>query len=696
MILCSPAIIINQMYAPPLFLPETIKRLAGTKNLKLGKVIHAHLIVSKQPHHDNLLETNALINLYSKCSNLDYAHKLFDKMPQRTVVSWSALMSGFFQNGFDFNVLNLFKSMVSEEGMCQPNEYIFSSVLSSCSNIGDSWLGKQCHGYVLKTGLVFHQYVNNAVVRFYSVLSDVVGALEVLRSVPGSDTCTYNLILNGLIEIGNLNEVLGILRRMVDEGVAWNKATYISSMGLCARFKDLRLGREVHCQIVKSDVEFDVFVCSAIVDMYGKCRDVLSAGKVFHMSQDRNVVSWTAMLAAYSQHGCFEEVLKLFIDMQCEGFAPNDSTFCVLLKASGGLSTIGYGYSLHALVEKTGFKGHKNVGNALIDMYSRSGDIDAARKIFESMTNRDIVTWNTMINGYSHHGLGKKSLDLFQEMLKMDEDPNHVTFVGVLTACGHLGDVESGFYFLNQLMKEKGIEPSVEHYTSIVGLLCKAGQLNEAKIFMLSMPIKWDAVAWRTLLNACNVHRNYTLGIEIGNTIMDLDPKDVGTYTLLSNMHAKANKWGGVSKIRNLMRSRKIKKEPGLSWLEIKNQTHVFVSDDNKHPDFVEIQEKLKELFGKIKECGYVVDTSNVQYDIEEEQKEDSVGYHSEKLAVAYALLRTHEGAPIRILKNLRICDDCHSAMKLISKVTNRVITIRDAKRFHCFQDGSCSCVDYW
>ncbi|GJR30976.1 pentatricopeptide repeat-containing protein [Tanacetum coccineum] len=612
-------------------------------------------------------------------------------MPQRNIVSYSALMAGFYQIGYDYEVLRLFK-MMGLEG----NEYIFATVFSACGNVGEVVLGRQCHGYVLKCGLVFFQYVKNGVVRMYAKVADVFGALEVLGSVPGSDSCTYNLILGGLVENGYLGEGLGVVRRMVGEGVVWNKVTYIGVFGLCGLVKGLRLGREVYGRMLKSGVEFDVFVCSAVIDMYGKCREVSSARKVFDRCRDRNVVSWTAMLAAYSQHGLFEESLKLFLDMQREDVVPNESTFSVLLNASAGLSSLGYGYSLHAFAEKTGFRGHKNVGNALINMYSKTGEIEAAKNFFLGMNNRDIVTWNTMICGYSYHGLGDNALAIFQEMLKTDENPNHVTFVGVLTACGHLGRVELGFYYLDQLMKQKGVEPGLEHYTCIVGLLSKAGRLDEAKKFMSSTSIKWDAIAWRTLLSACHVHKNYTLGTEVADIIMGLDPDDVGTYTLLSNMHAKGNKWGGVTKIRDLMKKKNIKKEPGLSWLEIKNQTQVFVSDDNKHPDFVEIHKKLKELFGKIKGLGYVPDTCNVLHDVEDEQKEDSVGYHSEKLAVAYALLKTHKGALIRIIKNLRICDDCHSFMKLVSKVTNRLINVRDANRFHHFQDGSCSCADYW
>ncbi|CAI9276970.1 unnamed protein product [Lactuca saligna] len=525
---------------------------------------------------------------------------------------------------------------------------------------------------------------------------DVVGAMEVLVSIPGSDTCTYNLILNGLIKNGYFTEAIDILKKTLDEQMVWEKSTYTCVFSLCAHLQDLYLGQQVHNKLLKSNVEFDVYVSSSIINMYGKCKEISSARKVFNMCKTRNVVSWTSILDAYSQHGLFEESLKLFLTMQNDDIAPNESTFSVLLNASGGLASIGYGHSLHGLIKKTGFISHTNVTNALIHMYSRIGDIKSSEKIFLSMISRDIITWNTMICGYSHHGFGKKSLNLFQEMLKSGQDPNQVTFVGVLIACEHLGLVEQGFYYLKKLMKQKGVDPTLEHYTCIVGLLSKLGRLNEAFDFMLSTNIKWDTIAWRTLLSACNVHRNYTLGEKVGDFIINLDPKDEGTYTLLSNIHAKGRNFSGVTKVRELMKKRKIKKEPGLSWLEIKNETHVFVSGDKKHPEFIDILEKLKELFCKIKEIGYVVDTGDVLHDVEDEQKEDYIGFHSEKLAVAYALLKTHEEVPIRIIKNLRICDDCHCVMKLISKVTKRVIVVRDVKKFHHFEDGSCSCGDYW
>ncbi|GFS30751.1 pentatricopeptide repeat (PPR) superfamily protein [Actinidia rufa] len=574
-------------------LDDTVKLLkisADTKNLGFGKIIHALLIVTNQATPYHVIQTNSLINLYSKCGQIKIARQLFDEMRERNVVSWSGLMAGYLHNGFPLEVLRLFKTMALVDDF-RPNEYVLATVLSSCADCGSIVEGMQCHGHVLKSGLVFHQYVKNAVTYMYTTCSDVEGAMKVLNSVPGSDVYTFNSIIKGLVEHGYLTEALEVVGRMAKECVTWDSVTYVSVFGLCTDLKDLKLGLQVHNQIVKTNVEFDEFVGSAVIDMYGKCGEISIARNVFDGLQSHNVVLWTALLAAYLQNGCFEEALKLFFHMELEGVKPNEYTFAVLLNSCAGLSALGHGNSVHARAEKSGLKQYIIVGNALIN---------------------------------------------------------------------------------------------------IVGLL------EQAENFMRSNPVKWDVVAWRTLLSACHVHRNYRLGKHVAEIVLRMDPEDVGAYILLSNMHAKAKRWDGVARIRKLMRERIVKKEPGVSWIEIRTHTHVFVSDDNKHPEFSQIYEKVRELLADIKPLGYAPNTAAVLHDVEEEQKEDYLSYHSEKLAIAYGLIKTPSEAPIRVIKNLRMCDDCHSAVKLISKVTNRVIIVRDVNRFHCFRDGCCSCGGYW
>ncbi|MCL7034338.1 hypothetical protein MKW94_010457 [Papaver nudicaule] len=679
------------------FLINTIKLLkisADNRNLKLGKTIHTHLIISNQSNELNLIETNCLINFYAKCGEVSVARKLFDQMSERNVVSFNALMTGYLHKQLPSEVLKLFKSMNIWE--LQPNEYIFATVLTSCSDVRALNEGKQCHGYVLKSGLVFHLYVKNALIDMYSACSDVEGALRVLNMVPGSDILSYNSIINGLLENGHLNEGLEVFRNMVDRYLVLDDFSYVSVLRLCAGLKDLKLGLQIHSQILTRGIKIDGFVGNSLIGMYGRCGKLLYARRTFRGLEVRNVVLWTSMMAAYAQNGLFEDALNFFLKMELAGVLPNEYTFAVMLNSCAGLSALRSGDLFHSRAEKCGFKDHLIVGNALINMYSKSGSIEDAHRVFLDMINRNIVTWNSMITGFAHHGLGRQALVVFQQMLASLDVPNYITFVAVLTACGHLGLVDEGFNYLNTLMGKYRVTPGLEHYTCIIGLLGKAGLLDEAEKFMKSSPVQWDVVAWRTLLSACHVHKNYGLGKRIADIILELDSNDVATYILLSNMYAKAKRWDEVINIKKLLRGREIKKEPGVSWTQVKNRTHVFVSEDKNHLESEKIHQKVLELISQIKMFGYAPDIVTVLHDVGDEEKEECLSYHSEKLAIAFSLLNTPSGAPIHVIKNLRMCDDCHTAVKLIAQVTERKIVVRDANRFHNFERGICSCGDYW
>ncbi|KAL6521716.1 hypothetical protein OROGR_018285 [Orobanche gracilis] len=676
---------------------KLLKSSANAKNLRFGKTIHARLIISNQISRDRVIERNSLVNLYSKCGEISSARMVFEKMRKKNVVSWGAIMAGYLQRGRASEVIELCINMVKVDKLC-PNKYILAMALRSCSSKGLLDEGQQCHGYGLKSGLIFYQYVKNALVYMYSMCHDVKGAMEVLDSAPASDICTYNSVLNGLLVQSDLIEAWNVLCRMVVECryEEWDSITCVNVLGVCGRVQDILLGRQVHDRVIKTGVDCDLFVGSATLDMYGKCGEITSMEKVFDGLRNKNEVTWTAVLTAYLHNEYFEEALKLFPKMDLANALPNECTFSVIFNSCAGISAVGYGNSLHARVLKIGVKDHTIVGNALIHMSSRCGLIEDAYNVFVNMSQRDVVSWNLMINSYSYHGLGKNALSVFEDMLAAKYQPSYVTFVGVLSACAVSGRVDEGFYYLINMKREFGIEPGLEHYTCIVGLLARAGRLDEAESFMRSNPIKWDAVAWRTLLNACHVHKNYDLGKRVANIVLYMNPNDVGTCILISNMHAKAKRWDKVANIRKLMRDKSIKKEPGSSWTEIRNDTHVFVSDGNEHAESTQIRRKVRELLCEIRLIGYVPDIVSELHDVEDEQKEDQLSYHSEKLAIAYALMKSPQGAPIRILKNLRMCDDCHSAARFISKLTERRIIVRDVNRFHSFADGCCSCGDYW
>ncbi|KAF3522369.1 hypothetical protein F2Q69_00048507 [Brassica cretica] len=673
-----------------------LKVCAKSSYLRTGESIHAHLIIRNQSSRaEDAWQITSLINLYMKCGKTVRAHKLFDSMAERSVVSWSSLMKGYQDSGFDFEVLKLFKCMVFS-GESQPNEFVATIVFKSCSNSGRIEEGKQCHGCFLKHGLMSHEYVRNTLLYMYSSCSGTREAIKILDDLPCCDLLAFNSALSGYLEHGALDEGLDVLRRMAEEDLVWDDFTCMSSLKLCSSLRDLELARQIHSRMVRLGFDCHDDVSGALINMYGKCGNPLYAQRVYNATKTLNIVLNTSIMDAYFQNKSYEEALNLFAKMENKEVPPNEFTFAVLLNSTAELSLLRHGDLLHGLVVKSGFRNHVMVGNALVNMYAKSGSIEDAWKAFSGMAFRDIVTWNTMICGFSHHGLGMEALEAFEEMMSAGEFPNRITFIGVLQACSHMGFVEQGHYYFNHLMKQFGVEPDLQHYTCVVGLLSKAGLFEDAEYFMRTAPIGWDVVAWRALLNACYVRRNYSLGKKVAEYAIEMHPNDSGIYILLSNIHAKSKEWDGVARVRSLMKERRVKKEPGVSWIGIRNKTHVFLSEDNQHAEIVLIYAKVKEVLAKIRPLGYAPDVAGAYHDVDEEQRENNLSYHSEKLAVAYGLMKTPEKSPLYVTKNVRICDDCHSAIKLISRLSDRLIVVRDSNRFHHFQDGHCSCCDYW
>lgn len=675
---------------------KLLKLCADSTYLRIGESIHAHLIIRNQSSRaEDVFQINSLINFYVKCGKTVRARKLFDAMLRRNVVSWSALMKGYQDSGFDLEVLKLFKSMVCS-GESQPNEFAATVVFKSCSSSRRIEEGKQCHGCFLKYGLISHEFVRNTLVYMYSSCSGTGEIIRLLDDHPYYDLLAYNSALSGFLEYGALKEGLHVLRRMANEDLVWDSFTYMSSLTLCSNLRDLNLARQIHNRVVRVGFNCDDHVRGALINMYGKCGQVLYAQRVYDNTHSQNIVVNTSIMDAYFQNKSFEEALNLFAKMETREVPPNEFTFAVVLNSIAELSLLKHGDLLHGLVVKSGFRNHVMVGNALVNMYAKSGSIEDARKAFSGMTFRDTISWNTMICGLTHHGLGKEALEAFDKMMIAGEFPNRITFIGILQACSHIGFVEQGLYYFNQLMKQFGVQPDLRHYTCIVGLLSKAGLFEDAENFMRTAPIEWDVVAWRALLNACYVCRNYSLGKQVAEFAIEMHPNDSGIYILLSNIHAKLKEWEGVARVRSLMKKRQVKKEPGVSWIGIRNQTHVFLSEENQHPEILLINAKVKDILSKIRPLGYSPDVAGVFHDVDEEQRENNLSHHSEKLAVAYGLMKTPENSPLYVTKNVRICYDCHSAIKLISRLSNRLIVVRDSNRFHHFRDGQCSCCDYW
>uniref|UniRef100_A0A2P2IML0 Uncharacterized protein n=1 Tax=Rhizophora mucronata TaxID=61149 RepID=A0A2P2IML0_RHIMU len=355
---------------------------------------------------------------------------------------------------------------------------------------------------------------------------------------------------------------------------------------------------------------------TSMVSGYAKAASVKTARLMFSKMRDRNVVSWNALIAGYTQNGENEEAIGLFSKLKGESICPTHYTFGNLLNACSNLSDLQLGMQAHSHVLKHGFQFQSGdepvifVGNSLIDMYMKCGSVEDGCRVFEKMEERDYVSWNAMIVGHAQNGCGVEALRLFRKMLVFGEKPDHVTMIGVLCACSHAGLVEEGRYYFLSMTEEYGLVPVKDHYTCMVDLLGRAGCLDEARNLIEAMPMQPDAVVWGSLLSACKVHHNITLGRYVAEKLLEINPTNSGPYVLLSNMYAELGRWGDVVRVRKLMRHRGVVKQPGCSWIEIQGSVHVFMAKDKRHPQRKEVYLLLKLLIKQMKRVGYVPDIS--------------------------------------------------------------------------------------
>ncbi|TVU37640.1 hypothetical protein EJB05_10965, partial [Eragrostis curvula] len=440
----------------------------------------------------------------------------------------------------------------------------------------------------------------------------------------------------------------------------------------------------------------DLVSWNTMIHGYAVRGEVSMAREIFDGTEGKDAFSWSSMMSAYAKSRQSKEALDLWRAMCAARVAPDCITMASVLSACGDMGALAVGAEVHQLVESNRVEVDVKLGTALIDMYAKCGDIENSLGVFHSMAAKDVLTWSSMIIGLANHGLGHDALSLFSEMTSQGLKPNEITFIGVLIACTHLGLVDDGKKYFSSMSEVHGVEPRVEHYGCMVDLLGRSGHVEEARQLIRDMPFEPDAVIWRALLGACRLHKNVEVAEEAMSKLRVLDPHADGHYVLLSNIYAQANSWEGVAEMRKTLRRESIQRIPGRSSIEWQNTIHEFVSADRSHPRSEEIYKVLEEMMHRIRQAGYKPMTSLVLQDIDEQLKERALAEHSEKLAIAFGLLTTPARSTLRITKNLRACEDCHSAIKFISLAYNRKLIVRDRNRFHHFDQGQCSCKDYW
>ncbi|XP_011629106.1 pentatricopeptide repeat-containing protein ELI1, chloroplastic-like [Amborella trichopoda] len=633
------------------------------------------------------------------------------------------------------DALSLYIEMVKD--VVFPDDFTFPLVLMACSSIVGLREGQQVHSHLIKQGFsIGNVYVQNSLMHMYSSCDKLHFARQVFDEMPVKSLVSWNTMIAGYSKLNahvfvpdcrGLQDAILLYALMRHRCISPDKFTFTVVLRACASVPAVLEGHQVHAHVVKFGLESDGFVKNGMVDMYSKFGDMGYARKVFDEipnkdlvswnaliagfirlgdmgsaealfrdMAERDIVTWNAMITGYARSEHASEALALFRQMQAEGIRPNAVTIVGVLSACSLLGALSLGMWLHAYSDEHGFSSNEYVSATLIDMYAKCGDIGKAFYVFERMPYRDVVAWDVMIEGFAMNGRGQEALRLFERMKMKGVEPDEITFVGVLSACSHAGLVDEAFKHFESMGSEFGILPKVEHFTCLVDLLGRAGRLRDALELIETMPMNPDSVIWGALLSACRIHGDIELAECALQHIVQIGSDDAANYVLLANIYSKKAKWEEAVKVRQLMKSKGLSKEPGCSLIELAGEVHEFLAGDVSHPQYSNISTKLDDLVRNLKAAGYVPKIGSALRDMVEEE-ENALHHHSEKIAVAFGLISTDPGTMIRIVKNLRICEDCHCALKLIARLEGREIIVRDRSRFHQFcKDGTCSCSDYW
>ncbi|KAF6156599.1 hypothetical protein GIB67_014578 [Kingdonia uniflora] len=675
-----------------------IRACSNAEHVSTGRLIFGFLIKTGYLESD-LCVGCALIDLFTKGNgDLVSARKVFDRMHERNVVVWTLMVTRYAQCGSPKDAVDLFREMLMSE--FRPDRFTLSSVISACAELESFELGEQLHSLAIRSDLVSDVCVSCSLVDMYAKCAtdgSMVGSRKVFDGMITHNVMSWTAVITGYILCGGHDkEAIKLFSEMLQGQVSPNHFTLSSVLKACANISDINAGEQVYAHVVKLGLASINCVGNSLISMFARSGKMEDARKAFDNLFEKNLVSYNTVVDGYTKNLNSEEAFELFHQIEDTGIGVNAFTFASLLSGAASIGAMGRGEQLHARLLKVGFMSDICIFNALISMYSRCGNIEAASQVFGEIEDKNVVSWTSIITGFAKHGYARRALQMFHKMVTNGVKPNEVTYIAVLSACSHVGMVVEGREHFISMHKKHNIVPRMEHYACMVDLLGRSGLLEEALNFIHSMPFKADALVWRTLLGACRVHGNLELGKEVAKQILELDPQDPAAYILLSNIYASIGKWDGVVEIRKNMKQRKLMKEAGCSWIEIENFVHRFYVGDTSHPRAEDIFLELDQLACEIKKLGYIPNTDFVLHDVEEERKEKYLFQHSEKIAVAFGLISTLESRPIRIFKNLRVCGDCHDAIKLISIARRREIVVRDSNRFHHIKDGACSCNDYW
>ncbi|CAH9077417.1 unnamed protein product [Cuscuta europaea] len=587
-----------------------------------------------------------------------------------------------------------FFNILDRQGDYDIGKDTFDALINACIQLKSIRGVKRLYNYIVHSGFEPDLYMRNRVLLMHAKCGMVHEARYLFYEMPLKNDVSWCTMIEGLVAS---HDYIGAFRLFMskldysDVGPRMLTPMIRAAAGL----ELISPGQQLHGCALKCGLRDDVYISCSLMDMYNKCGSIEDTQFIFDVMPVKTVVAWNTIISGYALHGYSEEALSLYYEMQEAGVQMNNITFSIIVRVCTRLASIEHAKQAHAGLVRHGFVLDIVANTTLVDFYCKWGRIEDAQTVFNRMPKKNVISWNALIAGYGSHGRGVEAVQLFEKMVLEGMSPNHVTFLAVLSSCSYSGLTDSGWEIFNSMHRDYKVRPKAMHYVCMIELLGREGNLDEALSLIRDAPFRPTLNMWAALLTACRIHKNFVLGKLAAEQLYGMEPKKLGNYVVLLNIYNKLGKHEEAAEVVQTLKGKGLTLMPACTWIEIKKKQEVFISSDKYHVQMKDIYENLDNLMLEISKHGYAPKGKTLLPDVDEHDQK-SLFYHSEKLALSFGLINTPSGTPLQLVQNHRICNDCHSVIKLIAMVTERQIVFRDGSRFHRFENGKCSCCDYW
>ncbi|KAK9747612.1 hypothetical protein RND81_02G003100 [Saponaria officinalis] len=542
-----------------------LQSLTNTKTFKKGQTLHGY-IISSGVIQDNIYLSTKLAAFYANCGHMSKSQIIFDQIVNKSSFLWNFMIRGYASNDLSVQAILLYLKM--RRGGVFSDNFTYPFVVKACGDLADVKLGHVVHAQVMIHGFESDIYVGNCLLSMYVKFSDMWNARIVFDRMPERDLTSWNTTISGYVKNGSPAEGLHVFQEMLVSGVNPDSTTLLGVLAACSELRCFETGKQVHGFLLRNRVHCPYnFLTNSLIEVYCICSSMVYARRLFEVSR-KDSVSWNTLISGYGRSDKGFEGLRLFRQMVAASKRPDLATFIAVLGICEDVAALDFGMSVHSRLVREGFGVSVMAATALIGMYSRCGELSCSRLIFDEIETKNLVSWTAMISAYGHHGKGKESISMLQQMRVNNIVPDEGTFTSILTACSHAGLVEEGREVFRQIHQEYNIKPVLAHYACLVDLLSRAGNLEDAYETICSMKVKPTVDIWASFLSGCRVHGNVTLAEVAGEKILQLNPDGVGGYICLSHIYADEKRWTDVEKVRDMVQSKGTTKPTAYSFLK--------------------------------------------------------------------------------------------------------------------------------